>query len=426
MLDTAASLFDSFLCIWFITSFIRPSKRKFAVALPAVAVYFALSLVCDKYLSGFNVLASFILLVPAAVYAFMICERHFIKAIIACSIYKVVVIVASSLLFTVISSLIDDFGALLVGSDATVRVIYIVLHKIVAVTVFSAIVALFGRSGINDILTGVIVFGTSAVTVVGLGAAMVIIAQSDAGSSGVSSVLLVCSFLLINAGIYTFVNHIKKLEKQKYELQIMKDRYEYRHEQYQDAVNVWSRIKKIRHDIKNHLLIVREKLVSKEYDDCVRYVDSLIPGIEKIGDVRHTGSDIIDYLLNTKILTLENAEVSITGVVSDLSDIPESDQVSIFGNIIDNMAEAVAPLGEKRIELRFAKVEENRIMIFRNSVASPVLVGGELKSAKSDAESHGLGHIIVEETVAKLGGMIEYSESDGMFALQLILPVGKS
>ncbi len=426
MLDTAASLFDSFLCIWFITSFIKPSKRRFAIALPAVAVYFAVSLVCDKYLSGFNVLASFILLVPAAVYAFIICERHFIKAIIACSIYKVVFIVASSLLFTVISSLIEDFGALTVGSDATVRVIYVVLHKMVVVTVFSAVVALFGNSSINDVLTGVIVFGTSAVTIVGLGAVMVIIAHSGARSSGVSYVLLVCSFLFINAGVYTFVGRIKKLEKQKYELQVMKDRYEYQHEKYQDAVSIWSKIKKIRHDIKNHLLIVREKLVSKEYDDCVRYVDSLIPGIEKIGDVKHTGSDILDYLLNTKILTLENADVRISGVVSDLSDIPESDQVSMFGNIIDNMAEAVAPLDEKRIELRFAKVEENRIMIFGNSVSSPVLNGGELISSKPDAESHGLGHIIIEETVAKLGGMIEYSESDGMFTLQLILPVGKS
>lgn len=268
MIEIAASLVDSFICIWFITSFLKPQKRKLYLAIPAVSIYFATTLVCDKYLSGFNVLASIVLLMPALFYAFLICEHHFIKAIISCSLYKVVFIISSSLLFTVISSIIEDFGALMQGSDATVRIIYIALHKVIIISVFSAVLTVFKNSTINDLVTGIIVFGTSVVTIVGLGSAMVIIAKSNIQFSHISSILLISAFVLINVGVYSFVNHVKKLERQKYDLLLIKDRYEYHNKEYHDAVNIWTRIKQMQHDMKNHLVIINERLDAKQYDDC--------------------------------------------------------------------------------------------------------------------------------------------------------------
>lgn len=426
MIEIAASLVDSFICIWFITSFLKPQKRKLYLALPAVIIYFLVTLVCDNYLPGFNVLASFILLVPAVVYAFLICERHYVKALIPCSIYKVVIILSSSLLFTIISSMIDDFGSLLIGSDATVRIIYIALHKVIIISVFSAVLTIFKNSTINDFVTGIIVFGTSVVTIVGLGSAMVIIAKSNIQFSHLSSILLVSSFLLINIGVYSFVNRVKKLEKQKYDLLIIKDRYEFQNKKYQDAINIWTRIKQIQHDIKNHLVIIKERLDSNQYEDCKKYVESLIPKTTKIGNIVHTGNDILDYLVNTKLSVMDNVSISVSGVLSDLSAIDEPDLVSIFGNIVDNIAEAIEPLNERRVELLFAKEEENQIMIFKNSISFSVLTNNhELRSTKKDKESHGIGHIIVEEIVNKLGGIINYSEADDMFSVQIVFPIKK-
>lgn len=426
MIEIAASLIDSFICIWFITSFLKPQKRKPYLALPAVIIYFMVTLVCDNYLPDFNVLASFILLVPAVVYAFLICERHYVKALIPCSIYKVVIILSSSLLFTVISSLIDDFGLLLIGSDATVRIIYIALHKVIIISVFSAVLTVFKNTNINDFVTGIIVFGTSVVTIVGLGSAMVIIAKSNIQFSHISSILLVSAFVLINVGVYSFVNRVKKLEKQKYDLQLIKDRYEYQNKKYQDAVNIWTRIKQMQHDMKNHLIIVKERLDSERYEDCKKYVESLIPKTTKIGNVIHTGNDILDYLVNTKLSVMDNVNISVSGVLTDLSSLPETDLVSIFGNIIDNIAEAIEPSNERRVEFLFAKEEENQIMIFKNSISSSVITNNhELRSTKKDKESHGIGHVIVEEIVNKLGGIINYSEADGMFSVQIVFPIKK-
>ena len=426
MIEILASLVDAVICVWFITKSLCTEKKKAIITIPAIFIYFLITLFCDKYLSGFSMLASFILFVPALGYAFLICRRHFIKAIISCCIYKAVIIISSSLLFTIISSIIDDFGVLMQGSDATIRVIYLVLHKIIVISIFSAALVVFKNSSIDDVLTGMLVFGSSLVTIIGLGASMIIIARSDIRTDHVSSIVLICAFLIINVGVYAFVNRIKNLEKQKFDLLIVKEKYDFQNEKYRNAVSIWSKIKKIQHDIKNNLLVIDEKLEAKQYDECKNYVESLIPKTIKIGDVIHTGNDILDYLVNTKLAVLENVDVNVSGIVSDLSDIPETDLVSIFGNIIDNMAEAIAPLKEKNLKFQFAKEEENRIMIFQNSIAGSVLEKNkELNSTKASDDLHGIGHIIVEDTLKKYGGLIHYSESDNMFIVQIILPINE-
>ena len=46
----------------------------------------------------------------------------------------------------------------------------------------------------------------------------------------------------------------------------------------------------------------------------------------------------------------------------------------------------------------------------------------KLKTTKGDAGGHGLGHKIVRETVEKYYGFVNYSEEDGMFCVQILLP----
>lgn len=424
MIEIAASLADSVICIWFITGFLGVEKRKRILALPAVAVYFILTLICDRYLPGFNVAVSFILLVPAVLYALFICEKHYVKALIACSIYKVVIILSSSMLFSVISFLIKDFAVLMQGSDATVRIIYLALHKIVIISVLSAALALFRNSNIRDVLTGMIVFGTSVVTIIGLGSAMIIIADSDVPTNHIANMLLVVSFVAVNVGVYVFVGHIKKLERQTYELKMLEERSKFQQQNYAQTLGIWEKIKKIRHDINNQLIIVKEKLDSGKIDECREYVDSLIPGFLKPDSMIRTGNDILDYMINSKLGSLENTSVYISGAASDLSDIPERELVSLFGNIIDNMAQALEKTDKKRIELRFSREEDNRVMVFSNSTDGKVLSDNEkMMTTKTDREMHGYGHIIIEEIVDHLNGMVQYTEKDGMFSVHLIIPI---
>ena len=72
-----------------------------------------------------------------------------------------------------------------------------------------------------------------------------------------------------------------------------------------------------------------------------------------------------------------------------------------MGNILDNALEAQEHIkeGEKLIDLRFLPQQGYTVILCKNTVCGPVLQKGKLKkTAKSDPESHGLGHRIVEST----------------------------
>lgn len=422
IIEYAASLIDSILCIWFISRFINAKKNKL-MALISTAIYFVITILCDKFLPNFNMLGTSILFVVSLIYAIIICQRHYVKAILACAIYKGVLILSSSLLFTIISSMIEDFGALLQGSDSTVRLVLISIHKIVIISVFVLILVVFKNANITDLLTGAAVFGVSVLTILGLGATMVAVTSGLYKSNPVSCYLLLITYILINIFVYLLVNRVKNLEKQKYELKLLGDRHEYQQEKYLEAAAVWNNIRKVQHDMKNHLVAIKGELDSGKIEECKEYVDTLIPKTDQIGKLMKSDNDILDYLINSKLCALKDTQVIVSGAVGDLSDISDGDLVSIFGNILDNAVEAIEGLEEKRIELLFNRHKDNRIIICKNTIGKSVLKdNSDLKTTKANHDAHGLGHIIVEETVTKLGGMIEYSEKGDMFVVQIILP----
>ena len=98
--------------------------------------------------------------------------------------------------------------------------------------------------------------------------------------------------------------------------------------------------------------------------------------------------------------------------------------VCILGNILDNAVEAVKNVsGSKRIELYFSKINQNRLMLCKNSVDAPVLdKNKELKTTKKDKMQHGFGHQIIEATAEKYGGFVGYFDDDGMFGVQVSIP----
>lgn len=422
VIEYGTSLIDSIICIWFISKFINAKPKKLIYAFSTV-IYFGITILYDNFLSDNNILGTSILFAASLIYAIIICEKHYVKAILACAIYKGVLILSSSLLFTIISSIIDDFVALIQGSGSAVRIIYVSIHKVILISVFALIIVVFKNASITDLITGIVVFGVSVLTILGLGATMVVVTSGLYKTSPVASYLLLITYLIINICVYLLITQVKKLEKQKYELKLRSDRHEYQQEKYLEAAGVWNNICKVQHDIKNHLVAIKGELDSGRIEECKEYLDSLIPQTEQMGKLIKSDNEILDYLINSKLCGLKDTQVIVSGAVGNLSDISDGDLVSIFGNILDNAVEAIEGLEEKRIELLFNRHKDNRIIICKNTIKKSVLKSnGELKTTKLNKDAHGLGHVIVEETVTRLGGMIEYSEEGDKFIVQIILP----
>ncbi len=212
-------------------------------------------------------------------------------------------------------------------------------------------------------------------------------------------------------------------ETQKLELMELSNRYRYENlvEKQMDLQNV----KKLQHDMKNHLLALR--VMSKESEDVDSYIDSLLDSYKTHDSAFHSGNDLLDGLLAQKSLVCNEKNIDFE---VDLNFLPSGfiepvDVCAIFGNILDNAIEAACQAENGLIRLWGKPGAGNLIVTCSNTyVGQRKFINGELPSSKSNKTYHGIGLQNVKEKVSKYKGTITVDLSqEGVFTIRIFLPL---
>lgn len=422
--ELLATLFQSTVIIWFISGCSGRHYFKNRYALIFTVLLFSVTLIFDYLMPGFSVFGLVMTFIISLAYAVILCGKTYSKAIISTCIIFTLNMLSSTLLYAIISAVINNFDAAMQGEDSIARYVYVILANLFVYVLARFILTFFNDDMAPDIKTSLLMLVTSLITLVGLGAATQIASMNIAESVKGPIILLACVFAAVNIILYILVGQIQKLQQKKYELQLINEKYAFEQSRLKDAGVIWENIRKMRHDMKQHLAVIQGFLQDCRTEECLRYVSDLVPDIDHLGDIIHSDNKVIDYLINSKLGQFDDTQVIISGNIGDLSDIADIDLSCIIGNILDNAVEAVKPLKEKRIELTFSQLNSNRIIICRNTIGGSVLSKNQfLNTTKNNTEEHGLGHKIVAAIVERYDGMIEYFEENDMFGVQIILPL---
>ena len=424
IIELIASLFDSILFVYFIVRYNRATLKTSWWTIPPILLLFAVTLVGHFLLPGFSTAISMVLFLIATLFSLRISSQNKLRAILASCIYEITFVLLSSLLYIGISMIINDFDQLMQGSTGIVRFIYIFLHKVALFTVLQFILHVFRSDEAMNIWNGILTFLLSISTIFGLGATMYIVATpAVAVQFQLQIFIIVLAFILANVFLYLLLYQVQRLQKNRYELKFLQEKMAFEEARHNDALAVWDNVRKVQHDMKQHLTIISSYLGQDQGETCQAYIQSLLPQIDHVGKLIQSDNAILDYLINSKLSSLKNTQVIISGTIGDLSDIRDADLACLIGNILDNAIEAIEKVEEKRIELLFSKQNNNRIIICKNTVKESVLKNNpSLCSTKNDRDSHGWGHQIVEKIVSDYHGMIDYFEEFGMFGVQIIIP----
>ena len=192
-------------------------------------------------------------------------------------------------------------------------------------------------------------------------------------------------------------------------------------------------LRRVRHDMKNHLLAVRNLAENSDREGLLGYLDSISEEIDNTAPPYRSGNDIADAIIADKRskASKRGLELAITGDLAGLN-IEAADLVTILSNLLDNAIEAVSRLygndltsENKRIELEFLKNSNFIFMVERNMSAEKVNTV-VFKSSKNSPD-HGFGIYNIRRSVRKYGG--EYnmncSEYGGLYKVEveIILPL---
>jgi len=190
------------------------------------------------------------------------------------------------------------------------------------------------------------------------------------------------------------------------------------------------RIRKIHHDLNNHMSSLQYLIGDGEYDKAAQYIERFRSTIPVKEAAIHTGNTMLDSLLREKAAQAEGigAEVMITADLTGLGAISDFDLCTIFGNILDNAIEACSQVTQPRgryIHLRSAAYAGYTVITLSNSYEGERLRAPfSFKTTKADAENHGYGLANVRAALDKYGGVLSAKahQHKQQFALSIMIP----
>ena len=421
IIEITAVLFDAVLMLWYVPGFLntRFFKKENKTALIILALHIQI-LICS-FLAGYEAIALIISLILVILYAFLICDKKWLRAVLASGSFIIVMILTSALLYPLTTLIFGNNVQITERAETPERIIFLSACLIIRYAILKLLLMIFKSDGTN-VKTGVFFICHTAVIVLGMFTLMYF-AVNDAERKFTVPVMIALLILIVsNFDVFFLIRQLIKLQRRENELKIIELKMKAEKARAEDADAIWENIKRFRHDMKNHFTVIKGKLREGDTEACEQYIDEISPSVESIGNLVHTGNAVIDYLINTKLSPDKKIKTIVSGMLSDVDD---ADLVSLLGNMLDNAFEAVDKIPDssnRLIELYFLKKNQNRIIVCKNTVRSPVLdKNGELKKTSKEGE-HGYGHKIIASVAEKYYGFAEYIEQNGTFCVQVVLP----
>lgn len=191
-----------------------------------------------------------------------------------------------------------------------------------------------------------------------------------------------------------------------------------------DMTNVVDSLRSLRHDMNNHILVLKNLIHTKQYDILQDYIDDICDEVSLANDFVFMKNKALSALLYNKSINSKTKQIDFEALISvDYIDIPEKDLCSLLGNLLDNAIEACEKVkGNKYIKLSMY-VKNNCYYIECNNTfaEAPVIARNTLISTKKSKALHGIGFKNMKSIVKKYGGTLEYTYYD-LFKVIIILP----
>ena len=186
-------------------------------------------------------------------------------------------------------------------------------------------------------------------------------------------------------------------------------------------------IRRVYHDMKNHLLAIGSMDSSGQVRD---YTRQLLSQFDSFETMVSTGNTAADALISEKMLLarLDQISFNVCMDLQSLDFVSPVDIVSIFGNALDNAMEAVRalPAEKRRVYLKSVNTPGFVTLIISNPYETLVRDDdGNLVTTKEDRDNHGIGLKSIRHAAERYDGVIRVrqDESRQLFDLTVLLPL---
>lgn len=229
---------------------------------------------------------------------------------------------------------------------------------------------------------------------------------------------------LIDVSTYYLYDKINEVYVQKIERKTNKQRILFYENQFNLMKQSQKNIMSLRHDMINHLILLKAYLDNQEYDDAKNYLEDITHYVDVPGQHIHTANQEIDAILN---YMLERAEKMSCRIETQL-EVPDSPFMSqidlniLLGNLLDNALEALERAENPYLYINMKYHKGVFIIKIHNSFDGTLIQKGKKYiTRKQDKETHGIGLQNVNDIIDKYDGEQKIETDDSLFKIEIML-----
>ena len=185
--------------------------------------------------------------------------------------------------------------------------------------------------------------------------------------------------------------------------------------------------KMVRDKFYHQLSFIKELVYQRELSQLNEFIDGIMQNkkIEKDGPA-NSANVLLDYIVNNKceIAAKQGIECTVKIEVPYKFPFSDGDIFIILGNALDNAIEgALKCVSRRYIHIKIIYRKENLFIKISNSFDGKVKKDrhGHLISMKSDLTRYGLGLALIEKSVNKYNGLLNFDIDEENFTLTVLL-----
>lgn len=211
----------------------------------------------------------------------------------------------------------------------------------------------------------------------------------------------------------------------KYELDSYKWQMEEINKQEEEIRQLHSNTRKLKHDMRNHLMVMTSYINSGDYENAKNYISEILDKLNAVKSYVETGNPLLNHILNDKLEICRQEGIDVKADIGKASfgKIKGIDFSAVFSNAVDNAIDCEKKETRKEI---FIHVYENKgydVITVKNRISDSILKNNpNLKSTKENPEKHGFGVNQIKEIVESYEGMTDFYEEDGFFVVNIFIP----
>ena len=228
-------------------------------------------------------------------------------------------------------------------------------------------------------------------------------------------------FFTLSLAIKNILSNRQNRELQSF-MYMQKQQYDY---QLQQSVA----IRRLKHDLINHIGALRELMNQKKMEAAKEYIDTIWDIQDKFDLKIHTGDSFLDIIVNyyLYLAVKENIEFAVVGKLTEKMPLEMFDITTLIGNILQNAMEATIKAVVPRIRVELVEHKKEFFIVVSNSVVEKINTKKDFfMTSKNDKINHGFGLKNIIATVEKYHGEY-YIESivengEAMFKISIAIP----